>query len=73
MCGGGRFCSEKTKLGERRGGGNGEKEGRKGRVGEEDRLRRVGEGKAGGGDLPFQPVSAQWLATCLCRWLRGDL
>lgn len=33
----------------------------------------VGEGKTGGGDLPFQPVSAQWLATCLCRWLRGDL
>lgn len=42
-------------------------------MGEEDRLRRVGEGKTGGGDLPFQPVSAQWLATCLCRWLRGDL
>lgn len=45
---------EKTKLWERRGGGNRRGEGRGG----------GGKGAAGGGDLPFQ--RGGWLPACVC-------
>lgn len=40
-------------------------------MGDEDRFRRWMKG-VWWWQLAFQPVS-QWLVTCLCQWLCGDL
>lgn len=58
------FCSMKTKLG---------REGRKEHGGRRKGLDGGREGGTGGVILPFQPVTAPYLATCLCQWLCGDL